>query len=138
MGRLDQIEFKMVLREGQEDEDAAAMAKAFEAFNAQDCACFSDVDKQHLLSIIHAAFGDMESFNQEVSDIFHQAQWQKVCRMRTGEAYSSLEVHLTGLEAAAPRKARLRKHIRQPLRLFLFYNWQFGVSNVAGRCSLHA
>merc|ERR1712048_598070 len=87
MGRgLDQIEFKLVLREGHEDEDAAAIAEAFAAFDAQECTCFLDADKQHMLSIIHAAFGDMVSFNREVSDIFHQAQWQNVCRIHSGGA----------------------------------------------------
>merc|ERR1712061_269758 len=41
------------------------------------------------------------------------------------------------LEAAAPRKARLRIHIQQPLRLFVSDNPSSLVKEVGG-CSLHA
>jgi hypothetical protein len=96
MGRgPDQIEFKLVLPEGREAEDAAAVADMFEAFDAQHCTCFSAEDKERMLSIIHAAFGDMANFNKEVRTIFQRGQWQDVCvRCSENKCVDALSVDL--------------------------------------------
>eukprot|EP00931_Biecheleriopsis_adriatica_P086357 TRINITY_DN6104_c0_g1_i1.p1 TRINITY_DN6104_c0_g1~~TRINITY_DN6104_c0_g1_i1.p1 ORF type:complete len:482 (-),score=78.05 TRINITY_DN6104_c0_g1_i1:223-1668(-) len=88
---VDKIEFELLLEEGRESQDAADIEQAFANFNAEECACFVAADKAKMLSIILAAFGSMANFNGQVSDIFDQAQWQKVCsqqslRLRANEA----------------------------------------------------
>jgi len=76
---VESMEFRVVLRDGQEEEDLASIETAFANFDAKACTCFDQKDKERMLSIIHTAFGSMEDFNEVVRLIFRKAQWQDMC-----------------------------------------------------------
>uniref|UniRef100_A0A7S2HSR9 TIR domain-containing protein n=1 Tax=Zooxanthella nutricula TaxID=1333877 RepID=A0A7S2HSR9_9DINO len=77
--RIDEIEFVPVLRDDPEaeDDDRQVIDDTFGGFDAAECGCFSDEDKQRMLSIICAAFGDLNSFNEVLQCIFAKAQWRE-------------------------------------------------------------
>ena len=43
-----------------------AVAEAFANFDAANANCFDPKDKAHMLRVIEAAFGDMQSFNASI------------------------------------------------------------------------
>merc|ERR1712228_655230 len=52
----DKIDFVLVQREGSEQEDAETIVQCFEDFDAEECCCTLESDKERIFSIIHAAF----------------------------------------------------------------------------------
>jgi len=85
MGRpMDSIEFRVLTRDGCEEQDVGTIVQAFEHFDARECECFLAEDKERMLQIILAAFGDLSSFNGEVSATFHRADFEAVLRTATG------------------------------------------------------
>merc|ERR1712226_1189911 len=77
MGRsVDQVDFVIVQRDGREVEDMHSVVAGFEFFEAEQCTCFVAEDKERMLTIIHAAFGNITSFNLAVRNIFHAAGWK--------------------------------------------------------------
>jgi len=72
-GEVDRIRLVPLIRNGHEHEDEAAIREAFIHFDAEQCECFDANDKDRMLTIIYAAFGDMIGFNNAVRDIIEQA-----------------------------------------------------------------
>lgn len=73
-GSLDQLTLILLARADQNREkDLQNIMLTIETFDAQECKCFVDADKDKMLAIIHAAFGCITSFNEEVRTIFLQA-----------------------------------------------------------------
>jgi len=81
--RTDDIEFHILVHEDREWQDSAAVKEAFERFDARECECFLAEDKEQMLQIILGAFGDMSSFNRQVSAMFREADFSK----QTSEGY---------------------------------------------------
>jgi len=76
-GNIDRIRFEPVLREGYEDEDLESIMRCFDAFDVEQCDCFSENDKDRIVGIIRSAFGDLAGFNKAVQRIFRQAGWRR-------------------------------------------------------------
>jgi len=74
---VDRIIFEPLLRAGHEEDDLDELEETFQTFDATLCDCFSRQDKDRLLGIIEAAFGDMASFNHIVKTIFYKARWSR-------------------------------------------------------------
>merc|ERR1719436_273318 len=68
-GKIENITFEPVLREGHEEEDLLAISRAFDRFDASACSCFVAADKKRMMDIICAAYGGIEAFNEEVRAI---------------------------------------------------------------------
>jgi len=77
---IDNIDVQLLLQDGCERQSSQTMAKHFDRFDARECECFLAEDKEKMLNIILGAFGDLPSFNREVSSIFRQVgvgtEWQ--------------------------------------------------------------
>jgi len=73
-GSLENIEFVPVLREGHESEDSSAIEQGFDTFDARECECFRQDDKERMLMLIGTAYGGMEDFNHMVRDIIKRHQ----------------------------------------------------------------
>merc|ERR1712048_1378747 len=72
-GKMDRIRLLPLIRSGHEHEDEAAIRGALDHFDAEQCECIDADDKNRMLTIIYAAFGDMIGFNNAVRDIIEQA-----------------------------------------------------------------
>mmetsp|Transcript_8850 Transcript_8850/g.20490 ORF Transcript_8850/g.20490 Transcript_8850/m.20490 type:complete len:509 (-) Transcript_8850:5-1531(-) len=55
-----------ILTVGQDQADAAAIGSLCRNFDANHCDCSEASDKEKILTIIHTAFGTMESFNADI------------------------------------------------------------------------
>merc|ERR1711963_426755 len=66
---MGNFEFLQVLREDQPQEDTELIRAAFNNFDVHECDCCVLADKLKLLTIIHTAFGSMDSFNDTVRTI---------------------------------------------------------------------
>eukprot|EP00443_Scrippsiella_acuminata_P113341 CAMPEP_0115757900 /NCGR_PEP_ID=MMETSP0272-20121206/98660_1 /TAXON_ID=71861 /ORGANISM="Scrippsiella trochoidea, Strain CCMP3099" /LENGTH=429 /DNA_ID=CAMNT_0003203425 /DNA_START=99 /DNA_END=1388 /DNA_ORIENTATION=+ len=75
-GKISDIDLKTVLREGYEAGDMAVIAEGFDHFDAEECTCFDPAEKGRMLSIIHAAFGCSDGFNEVVRGIFETRGWR--------------------------------------------------------------
>eukprot|EP00931_Biecheleriopsis_adriatica_P033372 TRINITY_DN19372_c0_g1_i2.p1 TRINITY_DN19372_c0_g1~~TRINITY_DN19372_c0_g1_i2.p1 ORF type:complete len:533 (+),score=57.59 TRINITY_DN19372_c0_g1_i2:76-1674(+) len=75
-GDIECIDFVPVMRAGHSKEEFTAIKRAFARFDAQECECSSARDKERILTMLHAAFGCLESFNCTVRTIL-----QDLCRM---------------------------------------------------------
>merc|ERR1711957_444717 len=84
-GNVDRIIMVPIIRQGYEREDRASISDAFEDFDAQQCQCFCEEDKERMLNIIHTAFGDMDGFNDAVREIFEDAGWNIGCCESIGD-----------------------------------------------------
>ena len=75
-GDLDRIDVHLLLTpaaaEGQADRQAgqARLTAQFAAFDAAKAQCFLDRDRQRLLAVVEAGFGDFKEFNTRVRAIF--------------------------------------------------------------------
>ena len=49
-------------------------------FDAQRCSCFNQEDKDRMLNIVHAAFGNMGAFNESVQLISSSARFKSLVR----------------------------------------------------------
>lgn len=72
-GRLDDITFFPVCRQGHVEEDLASIRASFAHFTVSHCDCFLPEDKKRMLDVIAEAFGDLENFNAVVRDIFNRS-----------------------------------------------------------------
>jgi len=72
-GSIDRIEFRPVLRKGQEGADMGAIKDAFRSFDAAQCSCAIPEDKEKMLGIVEAAFGEVQHFNTVVQAIMDTA-----------------------------------------------------------------
>merc|ERR1712050_407627 len=61
-GDYHRIIIRPVVRSNAVRDDAAAIKQAYREFASERCLCFSEQDKQRMLEIIKAAFGDMVCF----------------------------------------------------------------------------
>merc|ERR1719145_300426 len=68
-GSLEHIKLVPVLRPGFEAEDMASISKSFKDFDASQCTCRDDDDKEQILTMIHTAFGSVSSFSKIVTEI---------------------------------------------------------------------
>ena len=70
-GAMERIELRLIANPGQ---DQAAAKKELTAqlatFNAAEAQCFKQEDRQKLLAVIEAGFGDFQDFNQAVRTVF--------------------------------------------------------------------
>jgi len=74
MGRsIDKLEFQLLLQEGRQQQQAAALKEAFERFDVRECECFRIEDKERMLKIIDSAYVDAANFSSEVSSIFRNS-----------------------------------------------------------------
>jgi len=67
-GSIGDIEVALVLKEASIVEDQEAIVSGFQDFNASRCDCFNPLDKERILLVIEAAFGDLGTFNAVGSD----------------------------------------------------------------------
>jgi len=94
---IDNIQVQLLLPEGSERQSAQSAVEAFEHFDAQRCDCFLAEDKERMLTIILAAFGDLGSFNKEVAAIFSQVGFkarslEDVAREKETSAVEGVEI----------------------------------------------
>jgi hypothetical protein len=63
------VDLFLLLREGRELQDREEIRLQMETFDAAQCECFDVQDKERMLLIIHAAYGDVHRFNSAVRQI---------------------------------------------------------------------
>eukprot|EP00929_Paragymnodinium_shiwhaense_P049704 TRINITY_DN2504_c0_g1_i5.p1 TRINITY_DN2504_c0_g1~~TRINITY_DN2504_c0_g1_i5.p1 ORF type:complete len:525 (+),score=99.37 TRINITY_DN2504_c0_g1_i5:178-1752(+) len=68
-GKMEQLQFIPLQRFGYEADDQEAIMSTFDKFDVRSCECAFADDKQNILAIIDAAFGDMQDFNKAVRTI---------------------------------------------------------------------
>jgi len=86
----DSIEIRPVWRAGVfQDQDKRAAEASLEHFDAAQCTCSRPEDKRKMLSVICAAFGDLNSFNEVVHSMFQDVDWQFSPSTPSGSASSS-------------------------------------------------
>ena len=68
-GTCDKVTVAHLVREGYEDEDEDAIQYSIEHFDANQCQCFNNDDKEKMLEIIKAAFIDIGSFHVAVREL---------------------------------------------------------------------
>ena len=70
-GAIGRIELKMIAHPDADTEEARGrLAQQFERFDAAKAQCFKNEDRQRLLAVIEAAFGDFKQFNVLVRAAF--------------------------------------------------------------------
>ena len=70
-GSLDRITIEIIAHPDTVDTDARQLLTAqFACFDAAKAQCFKVEDREKLLAVIEAAFGDFREFNQCVRDVF--------------------------------------------------------------------
>ena len=70
-GAIARIEMKMIAHLDADKEEARGrLAQQFERFDAAKAQCFKQEDRQRLLAVIEAAFGDFRQFNRLVRTAF--------------------------------------------------------------------
>ena len=63
-GAMERIEMKLIANPGADKEEAlGSLAQQFSHFDAAMAQCFLQKDRQRLLAVIEAAFGDFTVFN---------------------------------------------------------------------------
>jgi len=62
-----------LLKRDHEAEDRQHLTDGIKEFDAAACTCYSEEDKEKMLSIILAAYGDLVGFNQDVRNILNAA-----------------------------------------------------------------
>jgi len=76
-GKTSNIRFVPVLREGREAEDLESICEAFDSFDARNCTCFLQEDRERMLGIICAAYNSLDDFNEDVRAIFKATPWRE-------------------------------------------------------------
>ena len=70
-GSLDRITIEIIAQQDTVEKDARQLLTAqFACFDAAKAQCFKVEDREKLLAVIEAAFGDFKEFNQCVRDVF--------------------------------------------------------------------
>ena len=70
-GAIGRIELKMIAHPDADKEEARGhLAQQLERFDAAKAQCFKNEDRQRLLAVIEAAFGDFKQFNLLVRAAF--------------------------------------------------------------------
>ena len=70
-GSLDRITIEIIAQQDAVEKDARQLLTAqFACFNAAKAQCYKVEDREKLLAVIEAAFGDFKEFNQCVRDVF--------------------------------------------------------------------
>ena len=71
-GTRERIEVKMLMHKDLTDPAAAkkVLKRQFATFDAAKAKCFMQADRQRLLAVIEAGFGDFKEFNKDVRSIF--------------------------------------------------------------------
>eukprot|EP00429_Kryptoperidinium_foliaceum_P016394 CAMPEP_0176041584 /NCGR_PEP_ID=MMETSP0120_2-20121206/20627_1 /TAXON_ID=160619 /ORGANISM="Kryptoperidinium foliaceum, Strain CCMP 1326" /LENGTH=552 /DNA_ID=CAMNT_0017374987 /DNA_START=75 /DNA_END=1733 /DNA_ORIENTATION=+ len=85
-GSVENIYFEPVCRSGFEQEDFETICASFNNFDAQQCTCYLQQDKERMLTVIAEAFGNMGSFNRAVRGIFDRSSWKEIAACAGGEA----------------------------------------------------
>lgn len=119
-GKLCDLRFEPVCRPGAEREDIAATRASFDSFQVGRCTCFLPEDKEKILGVITAAYGDSDGFEAAVRDIFDCAHWRAAddAGASPGSPASWASLAVTGqLSLASFRWAAnlSNGHVRQPL-----------------------
>lgn len=68
-GSLDQVTVMRVLQRGKEDEDLRRIQQSVTEFDGRRCKCSVQEDKDIIVGIILAAFGDIALFNKTVKTL---------------------------------------------------------------------
>ena len=70
-GAMERIEMKMIAHpDADKGEARGHLTQQFERFDAASAECFLQMDRQRLLAVIEAAFGDFKQFNRLVRAAF--------------------------------------------------------------------
>ena len=70
-GAKERIDVKMIAHPDQDQKEAhEELSRKFASFNAKDAQCSKQEDRQKLLAVIEAAFGDYKEFNRDVRHVF--------------------------------------------------------------------
>ena len=70
-GETERIELKLIANPGQDQAAAKReLATQLGTFNASKAQCFKQEDRQRLLAVIEAGFGDFDEFNKGVREVF--------------------------------------------------------------------
>ena len=70
-GAKERIDVKMIAHPDQDQKEAhEELSRQFASFNAKDAQCSKQEDRQKLLAVIEAAFGDYKEFNRDVRHVF--------------------------------------------------------------------
>ena len=70
-GERERIELKLIANPGQDQAAAKReLATQLGTFNASKAQCFKQEDRQRLLAVIEAGFGDFDEFNKGVREVF--------------------------------------------------------------------
>eukprot|EP00429_Kryptoperidinium_foliaceum_P005659 CAMPEP_0176027434 /NCGR_PEP_ID=MMETSP0120_2-20121206/13453_1 /TAXON_ID=160619 /ORGANISM="Kryptoperidinium foliaceum, Strain CCMP 1326" /LENGTH=532 /DNA_ID=CAMNT_0017360639 /DNA_START=13 /DNA_END=1611 /DNA_ORIENTATION=- len=69
-GALERIKIHRLTRRGQTAGDLNDISNSFTDFDVGRCDCYHLADKERMLSIVRAAFGDLELFNEAVREMF--------------------------------------------------------------------
>merc|ERR1712066_64836 len=93
---LDSLEFEVLLREGDEDEDWRQVEDALDNFDAERCSCFQAEDKARMLEVVWAAFGTTSAFNTAVRDMFRHTRLRDTLSSNTVTSQRSQPRHPGG------------------------------------------
>merc|ERR1712060_769482 len=66
-GDVKSMELIPVALAGSESEQIQIIGEAFETFNASNCNCRDEEDKEWMLVVVQTAFGSMRAFNDHVT-----------------------------------------------------------------------
>merc|ERR1712087_344159 len=66
-GDVKSMELLPVVPARSESQQIEIIGKAFETFNASNCNCRDDKDKERMLVVVQTAFGSMRAFNDYVT-----------------------------------------------------------------------
>ena len=103
-GAKERIELRLISNPGQNQAAAKReLAAQLATFNAAKAECFKQEDRQKLLAVIEAGFGDFQDFNQDVRTVFLRG----LHRLSSSRGRSSL-TRLFASEDRLPRR-RLMK-----------------------------
>ena len=70
-GEMERITLKLIARPDQDQADAREELTAqLATFDAGEAQCFKQADRQKLLAVIEAAYGDFKKFNKGVRHVF--------------------------------------------------------------------
>ena len=117
-GSLDRITIEIIAHpESRYTNSRQLLTAQFACFDAAKAQCFKVEDREKLLAVIEAAFGDFKEFNRNVRAVFatrvrprgsttRSSRRSSVSRWIVGQREGELEDHACGAPAAA--KARRR------------------------------
>ena len=109
-GSQERVEIYLIARPDDDQTEARRLlTKEFATFNASKAQCFLARDREHLLAVIEAGFGDFNDFNRVVRNLFASRVSRKptltslVSRARTLTLRIPIRLSMFSAETQSPQ-----------------------------------